>query len=264
MPGIGSRPNIVLQERDLHLLRELATMRVIDREQAKLVAGFGSTTRVNLRLLKLTRQSLLRRFFLGTVAGGKRALYALSQKGARVADLPHRGISRRDAEEVLVADFWVQHQLRVNDLYCRLKYQAIPPAGVSFARWIAFTEPIAQGLSLIPDGYLELANPSGTVASFLEVDLGTEPLRIWREKVESYLQFASRREHERLLGQDQFGVAIVAHSEKRAESIRQTVAKQIDRIFWFTDFQAIHRDDFFGRVWLRPTGDGRQFFLETP
>ena len=263
MPGKDNRLNIVLQERDMHLLRELATMRVIDREQAKLVAGFGSTTRVNLRLLKLRRRHLLRRFFLGTVAGGQRAIYALSQKGARVADLPYRGISRRDAEEVLVADFWVQHQLRVNDLYCRLKYQAIPFAGVSFARWMAFTEPVAQGLSLIPDGYVELATPSGTVASFLEVDLGTEPLRIWREKVESYLQFARRREHERLLGQDEFGVAVVAHSEKRAESIRQTVAKQIDRIFWFTDFTAIQRDDFFGRVWLRPTGDARHAFLPT-
>ena len=112
-------------------------------------------------------------------------------------------------------------------------------------------------------GYLELATPSGTVASFLEVDLGTEPLRIWREKVESYLQFARRREHERLLGQEEFGVAVVAHSEKRAESIRQTVAKQIDRIFWFTDFTAIQRDDFFGRVWLRPTGDTRHAFLPT-
>ena len=34
---------------------ELAVMRVIDREQAKVVAGFGSTTRANARLLKLTR-----------------------------------------------------------------------------------------------------------------------------------------------------------------------------------------------------------------
>ena len=46
---------IVLQERDRHLLKELAVMRVIDREQAKCVAGFGSTTRANNRLLALTR-----------------------------------------------------------------------------------------------------------------------------------------------------------------------------------------------------------------
>ncbi len=41
----------VLQERDRHLLRELSVMRVIDREQAKIVAGFRSITRVNRRSL---------------------------------------------------------------------------------------------------------------------------------------------------------------------------------------------------------------------
>ena len=45
----GNRPMIV-QTRDLHLLRELSVMRVIDREQAKVVAGFTSTTRANTRL----------------------------------------------------------------------------------------------------------------------------------------------------------------------------------------------------------------------
>ena len=55
----------MVQPRDRKLFEELAVMRVIDREQAKIVAGFGSTTRANARLLALTRAGLLRRFFLG-------------------------------------------------------------------------------------------------------------------------------------------------------------------------------------------------------
>ena len=70
---------MVIQDRDRHFLRELAVMRVIDREQAKVVAGFGSTTRANARLLALTRAGLLRRFFQGTVAGGAKALYTMPQ-----------------------------------------------------------------------------------------------------------------------------------------------------------------------------------------
>ena len=62
--------HLILQPRDLHLLREVAEMRVLDREQAKIVAGFGSTTRANTRLLALVRAGLLRRFFLGTGGGG--------------------------------------------------------------------------------------------------------------------------------------------------------------------------------------------------
>src|SRR5712692_9966610 len=80
----NNHKGIILQDRYRHLLRELAIMRVIDREQAKCVAGFGSTPRANSRLLGLTRAGLVRRFFLGTKAGGKKALYALSPAGAKL------------------------------------------------------------------------------------------------------------------------------------------------------------------------------------
>src|SRR6266851_328300 len=127
--------SMVIQERDRHLLREAAVMRVIDREQAKIVAGFGSTTRANARLLALTRAGLLRRFFLGTTAGGAKALYALSAKGALLIDAPLRGPQRRK-DETLAADFFVQHQLTVNEMYCALKYGALPQ-GVSFRQWMS-------------------------------------------------------------------------------------------------------------------------------
>ena len=100
---------------------ELGVVRIVDREQAKVVAGFGSTTRANARLLALTRAGLLSRFFLGTTAGGAKALYTLSQKGAQLAKVPHRGFRRRK-DQALVADFFVQHQLAVNEIYCALKF----------------------------------------------------------------------------------------------------------------------------------------------
>src|SRR5260221_11970455 len=86
---------LVIQERDRHLLQELAVMRVIDREQVKTVAGFGSTTRANSRLLALTSAGLLRRFFLGTTGAGQKALYALSPKGAQLVGVPLRAPRRR-------------------------------------------------------------------------------------------------------------------------------------------------------------------------
>src|SRR5690348_2797481 len=71
----NNRKGIILQERDRHVLRELGVMRVIDREQAKIVAGFGSTTRANTRLLALVRAGFLRRYFLGMVGGAHKSLY---------------------------------------------------------------------------------------------------------------------------------------------------------------------------------------------
>jgi hypothetical protein len=245
---------MVIQERDRHLLRELAVMRVIDREQAKIVAGFGSTTRANVRLLLLTRAGLLRRFFLGTSGGGKRALYALSAKGAQLVDVPLRG-PRRRKDESLATDVFVQHQLVVNQVYCSLKYRAIPVAGVTFRRWIAFHQPLTSGLRLIPDGYVELTTAAGIVAMFLEVDLGNESLTVWKEKVRNYLQFALSGECERQFRQSRFRVLVLANSKRRLLSIRKAVAPSTDKIFWFASLESINRNGLFAPLWLRPKGE---------
>jgi hypothetical protein len=247
---------LIVQSRDLALLRELSQMRVVDREQAKIAAGFGSTTRVNTRLLALTRAGLLRRFFLGW-GGGRKALYALSIKGAELASVPCRGPRRRN-DELIVADHFIQHQLSINQVYCALKFSSTPIARVRFHCWRYFHEPLASGLSLIPDGYVEFSTPSGIVGSFLEVDLGQEPLSIWKEKTGSYLQLALSGEFQKQFGQARFRVIVLANSDRRLQSIRKTVAAITEKIFWFATLD----DKFFGPVWFRPVGDNHQPFFE--
>jgi Replication-relaxation len=251
------RRGLIVQPRDLALLRELSLMRVVDREQARLASGFGSTTRVNTRLLALTRAGLLRRFFLGW-GGGRKALYALSIKGAQLAGVPCRGPRRRN-DELLVADHFVQHQLSINQVYCALKFGPISVPQVSFHRWLYFHEPLASDLSLIPDGYLEFATPVGMVGSFLEVDLGQEPLSIWKEKTHNYLQLALTGQFQKQFGQERFRVLVLANSERRLDSIRKTVAGITERIFWFATLDSVEL--FFAPVWLRPEGDTHQPFL---
>jgi len=55
------RAGLVLQERDRHLLSELGVMRIVDRETAKVVAGFGSTTRTNTRFTRSLKVGALSR-----------------------------------------------------------------------------------------------------------------------------------------------------------------------------------------------------------
>jgi Replication-relaxation len=259
----GNNQGLVLQPRDLRLLEECAVMRVVDREQAKLIAGFGSTTRVNARLLRLTQAGLLKRFFMGTTAGGAKALYALSLNGARAVGVPLRGPQRR-RDEAIIADFFVEHQLAINEVYCRLKFQALPP-GIFFRRWLAFSEPVIQGLKLIPDGYVELGTSAGILGAFLEVDLGTESLTVWKEKVRQYLQLAVSGEFKRRFGGERFRVLVIAHSERRRQSIRQTVATITDKLFWFADRRTIQEKSFFGSIWFRPKSDnGEPLIKELP
>lgn len=254
----GSR--IVVQDRDRKLLSELAVMRIVDREQAKPVAGFGSTTRANARLLALTRAGLLRRFFWGTAGAGQKALYALSQKGADLVQVPYRG-PRRKTDEMLVADFFVTHQLRINEIYLIAKYGGGIP-GMRFARWIAFHEAIEQGLALIPDGYFEIVSPARTLAAFLEVDLGHESHRVWRAKVEAYLRYAISGKFPERFRQAQFRTLVVTDSERRMGSLRTATAAITEKIFWFSTFENIQRNGFWSPIWKRPKDDRRVPLIE--
>jgi len=258
---IGNIHNrFVLQARDRDLLREVGTMRVIDREIAKCVGGFRSTRRVNYRLLGLTRAGLLRRFFLGTKGAGQKALYTLSTSGANLVGAPLRGLRRRQ-DEVVVADVFVAHQLRINEIYCDLKFQPILIPDAKFEKWVSFSEPLEPGTRLIPDGYFEVHTPPKILAAFLEVDLGTEGLSVWRGKVESYLGYAISGGFEQRFAQSQFRVLVIARTERRIRSLQVATLSFTDKIFWFSTFDSIARDGFWSPVWLRAVGDQRQSLL---
>jgi hypothetical protein len=247
----------ILQPRDRHLLHELAILEVADCEQIKVVAGFGSTTRANTRLLQLVRAGLLRRFFLGS-GGGRKALYALSQKGAYLVDVPYRGPRRRQ-DEVLVADYYIAHQLAINEVYCTLKYKAVP--GVAFERWVSFRQPVTPSLGLIPDGLVELRTASGIVSCFLEVDLGHESLSIWQRKAKNYLQLALSGDFRKQFGQAHFRVLVLVNSERRLHSIRKTLAAVTEKIIWLATIESAS-SSFFSSIWFRPVGDQPKPFFE--
>lgn len=248
----GNKKRIVIQKRDRKLLEALAAMRIVDREQAQAVAGFDSTSRANVRLLALTHQGFLRRFFMGANTAGRKALYALSAKGAKLIGSPLRG-PRRSQDELLVGDFFVEHQLTVNEIACTAEFGSLLP-GVSFGRWATFFAPLAN-TQFIPDGYLELSTPSGTLGAFIEVDLGHESAKVWKQKIRNYLDYAVSGNHETAFGQKTFRVLVIANSERRLRSIRDTVRKKTSKLFSFAELQSIRRDGLLGPIWFRAQGD---------
>jgi hypothetical protein len=252
----NNRKGMVLQPRDIRLLKELDPMRVIDREQAKVVAGFGSTTRANTRLLRLTRAGVLKRMFIGTIGSGQKAIYTISGKGQALVEARLPGLPFRPTHN-LVASPFLLHQLKINEIYLTVKHRAISLENVRFRRWIAFHKSLSESLSLIPDGYCELDVAGNVKAMFVEVDLGQEDSSIWMKKVQRYLQLALSGQFTQMFRNPQFRVLIITSTERRADNIRKTAAKLTDKIFWFASFEAIHRDGFWSSIWLRPTGDQR-------
>ena len=157
------RTTLVLQERDLRLLEALETMRVIDRPQASVVAGFGSTTRANARLLALTRAGFLKRAFVGS----RQAVYWLPNK-------PLQDTGRKsETQGVEPAALFLRHQLEINRVHLVVQYSGIPSRGWWFGRWQSFQKPLSPTIPLIPDGYFEIGSQQGFRPAFAEVDLGT-------------------------------------------------------------------------------------------
>jgi hypothetical protein len=255
------KQTIIIQERDKRLFRELGgIMRVTDREQAKLVAGFKSTTRANARLLALTQAGLLKRIFVGTIDGGRKALYALTLKSNSLVDVKIPPLSLKQ-DLKLTGNLKLEHQMQINSVFVTAKYCAIPIAGARFVRWMAFREPLTQGIALIPDGCFEIDTPSGPRTMFLEVDLGTEPIRTLQDKTLNYVQLAVSGEYSRLFAKPQFRVLVLTTTEKRMQSIRSAVLQITDKIFWFSTFKRINFENFWSPVWLRPSGNQHHSLL---
>lgn len=240
-----------VQVREKALLHELGLMRVIDREKAKCVAGFTSTTRANVRLLRLTRAGLLRRFFIATDAKGIKALYTLTTAGAKVGGGLQAGL-RRKADTVLVADFFVAHQLHLNEIYCLLKYRPIPIPDVRFVRWVWFREPIDEAGSLVPDAYVELAERERLRSAFVEVDLESEAPSVWRKKVQQYLKYAESQDSTHRFGGSRFRILVVTGSPERLSSLSVHTSQLTNEFFWFTTFEKVRQDGFWSSIWQRP------------
>jgi hypothetical protein len=257
----GNKPvPMILQPRDLEFFRILGEhARVVDREQAMHLAGFGSQTRANVRLLKLASNGFLRRYFLGTLKGGSKALYTLSAKGALAAQIENRPVIR-PKDTLLVGDPFVNHQLSINEVHIAARFAFLKD--LKFLRWLAFHQPLTPAIAIVPDGYFEIETPSGVRDAFIEVDCGTESLKVWTKKAGLYLQLAISGTFKKLFRHEQFQVLVVATSERRLSFIRKTVAKQTTKIFWFSTLEPIKREGFWSAVWLRPTGDQRFSLLE--
>jgi hypothetical protein len=250
----NSSPPIVITDRDRQLFAFLAEAKLLDREQIQQLLPFASVTRTNDRLSRLHSNGLLRRCFVGTGAGGRKALYALSSKGASVIGREKFWRLRSADGELLVGDVSVEHKLAVN--WCWLAM--LRDCGANSVRFTRFDEPISPALPLAPDGYAELDLPTAVHPLFLEVDMTTETSRVWEKKVELYLKLAASGEFERMFRRPRFKVAVVCTSERRLKNLRKVIRKQTAKLFYLSLLQTIKRDGFLASPWLRPDGDAHE------
>jgi protein involved in plasmid replication-relaxation len=243
----------IVTPRDLDLFRTLAIARVLDGDQVRTVGGFGSVRRTNRRLLKLVRAGLLRRWFVGAAGGGQKALYGLSPQAANLIGETTQGLIPWKQDALITSSQFLAHQLAVNAVFLLARFQHLP-AGLSLQRWTRPKLPLSSSVPLIPDGYCEIVHAGSVHPMFFEVDLGTESSKVWKRKVELYLKLALSGEFERLFSEKRFRTLVVLPSVRRLESIRTTIAKRTEKLFWLSTLDEVQREGLWRPIWLRPIG----------
>lgn len=247
----GSK-NIIIQPRDLRLVRTIALLRAIDRVQAAQIGEFKSVTRVNTALLRLVKAGLLNRFFMGVGPGTQKAIYTVSAKGAAVASVPYRRFRRRN-NALYSGDLFLEHQLLLNNIYLFL--QKLQP-GVLVQNWKTFEKPLPQS-SVIPDAYCELIFNNLVKPVFFEVDKNTESRKTWKKKTAAYLSFALTGLFEEKFHQQQFRTAVVTVNEQQLRRIQTAISGQTSKVFWLATFDDIKNEGFLAAIWRRPNSSER-------
>jgi hypothetical protein len=114
-----------------------------------------------------------------------------------------------------------------------------------------------------PDAFFGIKSGRGKHIFFLEVDMGTETLSRFAEKVIAYKRYWKSRQYTEEYGFNHFRVLTVAESDRRLGNLIQATGKAGGRqMFLFTTFSAIQIDSPFGSVWLSPNLDLPTSLLE--
>lgn len=247
---IGSKRVVVITERDRKLFEKLLVFRVVNREQASQIASYNSIGRANKTLLRLVRAGMLNRFRMATEAGGVGALYTLSRKAIQLIGAQVRPIQRK-ANALLATDFFVVHQLAINSVLLTAQRTT---SNIPASRLLTFRSVLSKNIPLLPDAYFELSHEAVARPMFLEVDLGSESLKVLEKKALLYLSFATSGEYQQLFKHPRFRVLIVCSSDRRLENIRRAISKHTKKVFWLSTLNAINSDGLFAPIWLRPEG----------
>lgn len=204
----------VLMPRDQELLSALARLRVA-RTSALVRLCLGGIRR------DTAARRLRRLFDAGFLAvrsseATQESLYVLGPKG--------RQFVRGEGEaEPSVPRGSLEHHLAIVETWVSLATLELPGVALQLARadWELRTE-FGGGLPIVPDLFAVLDVPAGPVALAVEVDLGTEPLKVLRGKLAMYSQLALSRQG--LFGWPQFGLCIALRGAGRIPFLRDLLA----------------------------------------
>lgn len=184
------------------------------------------------RLEELRARRLVRRLFVPDTVDPMRseAVYTLTPAGARTLGQQVRSERPFLARTSGRSHLFLRHSVRINDVRLSLE-KALAARRASLVYWLSewqlralhvksVPSLSAPALRLLPDACFAIDHDDSRDYFFLELDLGTMPLRAIRDKMLAYIIFFRQGQHQLIYGIAHFRVLMVTSSTSRMDRMR--------------------------------------------
>jgi hypothetical protein len=258
-------PGHVLNDRDMAIVAAVANYKLLSRSQIQRLFGFGNSTRVNFRLIRLFQHSYLARHYLPTVHGSSQAIYVLDRLGLPVA-AERLG---KDAAELWrpkesLKPLFLNHQMAVNDVRIAFELAARAHDDHRLLIWLPEEEVKDRFFfgdrwhTLTPDAFLRYGVGKQALSAFVEVDQGTMTNKRFKEKIERYFAYdVSGRYANHYKGQ-RFRVLVLVRTPERLANLKGTAAQVAQRHCWFATATDIQQRGLDAQIWETLTDKGKK------
>lgn len=265
-----------LTARDVSIILSVYENRFLKRDQIqRLHFPYVSRMACNKRIKALYEHKFLDRLIKPVVIGSHQLVYALDKRGADLVaaalEIDRRKVRWNRANN-RVEFFFLEHTLAVSEFrvclsvaLARRREELIfwQRGDRSHLRRISMTNAKKKYFTVAPDAFFGIQSGRGKHIFFLEVDMGTETLSRFTEKVVAYKRYWKSRQYTEEYGFNHFRVLTVAESERRLANLIRATGKAGGRqMFLFTTFSAMQSDSPLGSVWLSPFTDSPTSLLE--
>ena len=256
---------IVLTERDKAIILSVYENRFLRRDQIQRVYfADASVPACNMRLKKLYEHRFLDRLIRPVAVGSNQIVYALHRRGASVVSVAlniDRLSIKWKRDHNRVEFLFMEHTLEVAEFRVNLDLALREDSSVD---WLFYSreskglqtrvpDPTGKKKYLVvaPDAFFGLKTENGNSFFFLEVDMGTETLKRFAEKVTAYKQYWKTSKYYQDYEFNHFRVLTIAESKQRLSNLIETTRKAGGKqMFLFTTMSDIQRETPFGQIWL--------------
>lgn len=255
---------LILQPRDITILKEVYRYGFLNSCQIKALCGFSLLKRTNDRLRKLYDNGYLsRKLWVNEIK--KELLYFLGPKGVELVVLETKAdslkVKRKRGKCFRIKDSHLTRLLLINQFKFALEMAIKNHAQIELSVWnykkVMFLD---EDQKIFSDAYFQLKR-EGKISNFFLVIDWLESGKAIKKRIQSYLDYGIEGAFERQFGLKYYKALIVCQTENRLRSVLGIIARMTDKMFLVSSLKDITPESIFADIWQKPLNERKVLML---